>query len=176
MTPGDWREDEDGGIEVAIFQQPQPAGRTLYVTPTEAKRLGDGAAPHLKPLLIFFAVHSGAGCCRSARARLARSILWELGYLDKGNPRRRPLGWQFDRWVCTRPEQVRQQRPLFTAGRQHIPGWRRKLEHQLWLQPAGAGDDVAERCRQQQHLDQRIQVLRRHHERRTQSLHLSCTT
>jgi len=32
----------------------QPKGRTLYLLPGEAERLLDAAAPHLKPLIVFF--------------------------------------------------------------------------------------------------------------------------
>jgi hypothetical protein len=49
-------------------------GRTLYLFPEEAERLIAAAAPHLKPLLIFFVGH---------RCEVKRGNLFELG---------RPLG------------------------------------------------------------------------------------
>ena len=47
----------------------QPAGRTVYLTPAEAKRLVAAAAPHLKPLLILL-------LCTGARLGEALGLDW----------------------------------------------------------------------------------------------------
>ncbi|MDR3439843.1 site-specific integrase [Telmatospirillum sp.] len=53
------------------FQRPtQPKGKTRWLTPREALRLINAAAPHLRPLLTFF-------LCTGARVSEALDLMWD---------------------------------------------------------------------------------------------------
>ena len=59
-----------GWCDAPAFEIPrQPEGRTRYLLPSEADRLLDAAAPHLKPLLIFL-------ICTGARMSEALELEW----------------------------------------------------------------------------------------------------
>lgn len=52
-----------------LERKKEPRGKTRWLTPTEAKQLVDSAAPHLRPLLIFF-------LCTGARVSEALELDW----------------------------------------------------------------------------------------------------
>lgn len=80
-----------GWCDAPRFEIPrEPVGRTRYLLPSEADRLIEAAAPHLKPLLIFL-------LCTGARMAEALELEWRdvdlfgrraIFWRTKGGPRR----------------------------------------------------------------------------------------
>jgi len=62
---------ERGWCDRPKFRRPaQPKGKTNWLSPREALALIDGAAPHLRPLLIFY-------LCTGARVSEALDLMWD---------------------------------------------------------------------------------------------------
>lgn len=73
-----------GWCDAPLFEIPrQPAGRTRYLLPSEAGRLVDAAAPHIKVLLTFL-------LCTGARMSEALELEWR----DVDLTGRRAIFWQ----------------------------------------------------------------------------------
>lgn len=59
-----------GWCDTPHFERPeQPKGRTVWLTPAQARALVDAASPHLRPLLVFF-------LCTGARVAEALDMQW----------------------------------------------------------------------------------------------------
>ena len=151
-----------GWCTVPPFEVPrQPAGRTRFVTPGEAERLIEAAAPHLRPLFLFL-IGTGARVSealeldwRDVDLQGARAIFW----LTKGGNRRiaslparlvaelARLGHREGpvfRWETLRPTKKRDGQPLRSmpyrntgreGGGQFKTGWRSALRR-AGLDPA----------------------------------------
>lgn len=73
-----------GWCDPPHFTRPrQPEGRTAFLTPAEAERLHEAAAPHLKPLIIFL-------LCTGARMSEALGMEWR----DVDLPGNRAIFWE----------------------------------------------------------------------------------
>ena len=62
--------------EPVIARPAQPAGRVRWITPVEAERLVEAAAPHLRPLVVFL-------LCTGARISEALYLDWRDVDLDR---------------------------------------------------------------------------------------------